>query len=111
MMSTKSMVNVAYDLMLKKRKPVTFLKLWEDVATMMGFNKQQEEDNIAQFYSDISLDERFVSVGDNKWDLRSRHTYNEVVVDTDELIIEENEEEIEFEEEEVVKETIIDDYN
>lgn len=78
---------------------------------MMGFNKQQEEDNIAQFYSDISLDERFVSVGDNKWDLRSRHTYNEVVVDTDELIIEENEEEIEFEEEEVVKETIIDDYN
>ncbi len=110
-MSTKSMVNVAYDLMLKKRKPVTFLKLWEDVATMMGFNKQQEEDNIAQFYSDISLDERFVSVGDNKWDLRSRHTYNEVVVDTDELIIEENEEEIEFEEEEVVKETIIDDYN
>lgn len=110
-MSTKSMVNVAYDLMVKKRKPVTFLKLWEDVATMMGFNKQQEEDNIAQFYSDISLDERFVSVGDNKWDLRSRHTYNEVVVDTDELIIEENDEEIEFEEEEAIKEPIIDDYN
>ncbi len=110
-MSTKSMVNVAYELMLKKRKPVTFLKLWEDVATMMGFNKQQEEDNIAQFYSDISLDERFVSVGDNKWDLRSRHTYHEVFVDTDDLLIEENDEDGEFEEEEPIKESIIDDYN
>ncbi len=38
-MSTKSMINIAYELMVKKRKPVTFLKLWEDVYTMMGFNE------------------------------------------------------------------------
>lgn len=110
-MSTKSMVNVAYELMSKKKKAVTFLKLWEDVATMMGFTQQQEEDNIAQFYSDISLDERFVCVGDNKWDLRSRHTFNEVVVDTDELIIEEVDEEGVYEDEGPIKEVIIDDYN
>ena len=67
-MSSKSMINVAYELMLKKRKSVTFLKLWEDVATMMGFTPQQEEDNIAQFYSDMSLDDRFVCVGNNEWD-------------------------------------------
>lgn len=105
------MVNVAYELMSKKKKAVTFLKLWEDVATMMGFTQQQEEDNIAQFYSDISLDERFVCVGDNKWDLRSRHTFNEVVVDTDELIIEEVDEEGVYEDEGPIKEVIIDDYN
>lgn len=110
-MSTKSMVNVAFDLMSKKKKPVTFLKLWEDVATMMGYTQQQEEDNIAQFYSDMSLDERFVCVGDNKWDLRSRHTFNEVVIDTDELLIEETDEEGVYEDEGPIKEVIIDDYN
>lgn len=105
------MVNVAFDLMSKKKKPVTFLKLWEDVATMMGYTQQQEEDNIAQFYSDMSLDERFVCVGDNKWDLRSRHTFNEVVIDTDELLIEETDEEGVYEDEGPIKEVIIDDYN
>ena len=97
--------------MVKKRKPVTFLKLWEDVATMMGFNEQQEEDNIAQFYNDVSLDERFVCIGENKWDLRSRHTFVESVIDTDELIIEEGDEDGVYVEEEPIKDVVIDDYN
>ena len=103
----------AESLRLRKKyhESVTFLKLWEDVATMMGFTPQQEEDNIAQFYSDMSLDDRFVCVGNNEWDLRSRHTFNEVVVDTDDLIIEEADDDGDYEEEEPIKEVIIDDYN
>ena len=85
----KSMVDVAYDLMSTKKKAIVFLKLWEEVCQVMAFTKQQEEDNIAQFYSDLSLDDRFVYVGENKWDLRERHTYHEVVVDTEEILIDE----------------------
>lgn len=96
----KSMIDVAFDLVSKKKKPATFLKIWEEVSQMVGLTPEQEEDNIAQFYTDLSLDDRFVHVGDNKWDLRSRHTYNEVVVDTSAIIIEEGEEEDEpFDEE------------
>ena len=75
----KSMIDVAYDLMSTKKKAIVFLKLWEEVCQVMAFTKQQEEDNIAQFYSDLSLDDRFVNVGENKWDLRERHTYHEDV--------------------------------
>lgn len=107
---SRAMIDVAFELMSKKKKPVTFLKIWEDVSTMMGFTPQQEEDNIAQFYNDLSLDDRFVTVGDNKWDLRSRHTYNEIVVDTDELIIEDSDDP-DYEEEAPIKEIVIDDYN
>ena len=109
---SKAMIDVAFELMNKKKKPVVFLKVWEDVATMMGFTPQQEEDNIAQFYNDLSLDDRFVCVGDNKWDLRSRHTYSEVVVDTDDLIIEESDEDDDaYEEETPTKEVASDDYD
>lgn len=108
---SQSMVDVAFDLMKRKKNPVIFLKLWEDVSTMMGFDQQQSDDNIAQFYSDISLDDRFVCVGENKWDLRCRHTFHESVVDTDDLIIEEAEEDSEYVEETPIKEVIIDDYN
>ncbi len=86
----KSMVDVAFDLMTRKKKPVVFLKLWQEVSEIMGFTLAQEEDNIAQFYGDLSLDDRFVNVLENKWDLRSRHTYNESVVDTSSIIIDED---------------------
>lgn len=86
----KSMVDVAFDLMTRKKKPVVFLKLWQEVSEITGFTVAQEEDNIAQFYSDLSLDDRFVNVSENKWDLRSRHTYDESVVDPSAIMIDED---------------------
>lgn len=94
------MVDTAFDLLTKKKKAMTFLKIWEDAANEAGLSEQQKEDNIAQFYTDISLDDRFVHVGDNKWDLRSRHTYKEVVIDTSDLLIEEADDEEEFQDDE-----------
>lgn len=100
----KAMIDVAYDLMKTKKKAIVFIKIWEEVCQIMAFTKMQEEDNIAQFYSDLSLDDRFVNVGDNKWDLRERHTYREVVVDTEEILIDETDDDVEeFEEGEEVE--------
>ena len=108
----KPMVDIAFDLMSKKKNPVLFLKLWEEVAQIDGLTPQQADDNIAQFYMDLGLDNRFVHMGENKWDLRSRHTFNEVVVDTDALIIDENdgeEDELELLDEEEEKDEIVED--
>lgn len=92
----KSMIDIAFDLLSKKKKPVMFLKLWDEVTTIEGLTKEQADDNIAQFYSDLSLDNRFVQMADNKWDLRSRHTYDEVVIDTDAIMIDEMSDEDDF---------------
>ena len=35
-------------------------------------------------------------MADNKWDLRSRHTYDEVVIDTDAIMIDEMSDEDDF---------------
>lgn len=97
----KAMIDVAFDVISDKNKALTFIELWKEICQTIGFSKEQEEDNIAQFYSDLSLDDRFTCVGENKWDLRERHTYQEVVVDTSEILIEEDgEENAEFEDEE-----------
>ena len=97
----KAMIDVAYEQLSTKKKPVTFIKLWEEICQIMGFRQAQEEDNIAQFYSDLSLDDRFVCVGENKWDLRERHTYNEVVVDTSEILIDEDEDDTDSHEDDI----------
>ncbi|MEG0314135.1 MAG: DNA-directed RNA polymerase subunit delta [Erysipelotrichaceae bacterium] len=86
----KPMLDVAFDLMSKKKRPVNFTKIWDEVSQVSGLTPQQCEDNIADFYSDLSLDGRFVNMGENKWDLRSRHKYNEVVIDTSDLLIDED---------------------
>ena len=65
---------------------------WKDVSQKMGFNQTQFEDNIAQFYTDLSLDGRFLNMSQNTWDLRSRHTYSESVMDTDSIAIDEDDE-------------------
>ena len=101
----KSMIEVAYQVLTNNNGSMPFVDLWKDVSQEMGFNQTQFEDNIAQFYTDLSLDGRFLNMSQNTWDLRSRHTYSESVMDTDSIAIDEEDAElIEDELDEVEKE-------
>ncbi len=88
----KSMIEVAYQVLTNNNGAMPFVDLWKDVSQEMGFTQTQFEDNIAQFYTDLSLDGRFLNMSQNTWDLRSRHTYSESVMDTDSIVIDEDEE-------------------
>lgn len=99
-MSNRSMVDIAYELMTKKKKGVAFNKLWEEVSQMLGYNPTLAQKKIAQFYTTMMLDKRFVNLGNNLWDLTSRHTYDETHFDTASIEIEDTENE---EEEELIE--------
>ena len=88
----KSMIEVAYQVLTNNNGAMPFVDLWKDVSQEMGFTLTQFEDNIAQFYTDLSLDGRFLNMSQNTWDLRSRHTYSESVMDTDSIAIDEDDE-------------------
>ena len=88
----KSMIEVAYQVLTNNNGAMPFVDLWKDVIQEMGFTQTQFEDNIAQFYTDLSLDGRFLNMSQNTWDLRSRHTYSESVMDTDSIAIDEDDE-------------------
>ena len=88
----KSMIEVAYQVLTNNNGAMPFVDLWKDVSQEMGFTQTQFEDNIAQFYTDLSLDGRFLNMSQNTWDLRSRHTYSESVMDTDSIAIDEDDE-------------------
>lgn len=76
-MTNKSMTDVAYDIMSKKKRAVQFSKLWADVSKITGAS----DSAVAQFYSDLTLDGRFASLKDNKWDLKSRRKFSESHID------------------------------
>ncbi len=87
----KSMIDLAYDVLSKENKTMTFLELWQIVSKEMGFTPSQCDDNIAQFYSDLSIDGRFASLPGNTWDLRTRQSTANTIVDTDALSVEDEE--------------------
>ena len=105
----RSMVDVAYELMLKKKKAVNFYKLWQEVSEVKGFEDEEKEEKESLFYTNITLEGRFITFGENNWDLRTRPKFEEEHIDMNDIYNEEEEEESEIEED--VDSTIEDDYN
>lgn len=106
-MSQNSMLDIAYDLMSKKKKPVDFYKLYEEVSEIKGFTSEEAAEHQSLFYTNITLDGRFITVGENQWDLRSRHKFESVHIDMNDIYNDdESEEVIEEIEDEIEEETV-----
>ena len=86
----ESKTDIAYRLMLKKKKERNFYDLWEDVKAELAKVATPEElenveEDISFFYTNLTLDGRFVCVGENKWNLRERVTFDKIHVDMNEF--------------------------
>lgn len=84
---SKSMTDVAYQCLSKRKKEVEFLKLWADVSKEMNIPEERLKKKKSQFYSELMLDSRFASLEGNKWDLRNRRKFDEVHVDTSDIAV------------------------
>jgi len=80
-MSDKSLLDLAYDYVEKSKGSVTFKALWKAVCKAKGYDEETANKKVSQFYTTLLLDGRFVTLGENKWDLRSRHTFDKVHID------------------------------
>ena len=92
----ESKTDIAYRLMLKKKKERNFYDLWEDVKAELAKVATPEElenveEDISFFYTNLTLDGRFVCVGENKWNLRERVTFDKVHIDMNEIYADEEE--------------------
>lgn len=98
-MTQKSNLDVAYELVLKKKNPVQFLKLWEEVSQIQGYTQEAADALIGKFYTNLSLDGRFITLGENTWDLRERYSFDKVHIDMNDVYSEVEEEIIDEDEE------------
>lgn len=85
-MTSRSMLDVAYETLKSRPNEISFLDLWTVVVNTLGFSASQSEQKIAQFYSAMMLDVRFAQLEDNLWDLRVRRTYDETHKENGELL-------------------------
>jgi len=102
----KSLLEFAFEYISKSKDPVSFAEIWAYVVEKSGISEEEAKTRIGRFYTNLSLDGRFVTLGENQWDLRTRHTFDKVHIDMKDVYsdVEEGEEDSEEAEDDDFKE-------
>lgn len=77
----KSLLDYAYDFVSKQKDVVSFEEIWKYVVSESGLSEAEANAKVSRFYTNLMLDGRFVTLGENQWDLRSNHTFDKVHID------------------------------
>ncbi len=101
MRKDKSMLDEAYDIVTENGQPMVFADLVSEVAANLEMSDEEKLSRLGAFYTDLSLDGRFVALTDNTWDLRIRHTYDKVHINVNEVYSDDSEEEENIDKEEL----------
>ena len=98
----KSLLDHAYDYVSGQNQPSKFQDIWNYCVKEAGLSEEEAKSRVSRFYTNLMLDGRFVTLGENQWDLRVRHKYESVHIDMSEVYsdVETYDEDSEEEEEE-----------
>ena len=73
-----SMIEVVHSVLGDKKQATTFNELVQEIARVLGLSQEQVNAKIAQFYTDLNIDGRFINLGENRWGLRSWYPYEQI---------------------------------
>ena len=100
-MNEKSLLDYGFDVLSASKEPIKFIDLFNKAVELSGLQFSDADLKIimSKFYTQLSLDGRFITLTDNFWDLRSRHVFEQVHLDMIDAYSDEDEETDEEEEE------------
>ena len=78
---SKSLIEIAYEFVSSHESSVNFSQIWEYVKEQSGLSEEEANRKAGHFFTNMMLDGRFVTLGENEWDLRERHTFDKVHID------------------------------
>ena len=81
LLSTQDITNLILE---ENKKSLNTADLFKKIIELLDLPAKTFETKIADYYTALSTDKRFILLEDGTWDLRSRHTSDKVVKVTDE---------------------------
>lgn len=81
----KSMLDIAFDYFNQRKDVVRFSEVWEHVKKELNLSDEEANKKIAKFYTNLSIDGRFVILSDDIWDLKANRSFDEVHRDMGEV--------------------------
>lgn len=65
------MVDIAYEILKQSKKNYMFKDLLHEIANIKGVSKEEVVDKMAQLFTEVNIDGRFVHLGQNEWGLKN----------------------------------------
>ena len=100
--------DIAYMILEESNKKINTADLFKKIIKLLELPNSVFESKIADFYTALSTDKRFILLDNGKWDLRNNHTSDKVIKISDDEEDDE-EEEIENDKQEEIEEDSFDD--
>ena len=91
--------DIAYMIIEESKKKLNTADLFKKIMKLLDLPESTFDKKIADFYTALSTDKRFILLDNGKWDLRSNHTSDKIVKIADEDDEDEDEESDEEEQE------------
>ena len=109
----RSLIEIAYEYVSGKKDSSSFKDIWAYVVEKAELTPEEAASKVSRFYTNLMLDGRFVTLGENEWDLRVRHKFEKVHIDMSEVYsdVETYDEDSEEEEEEAEYNSAFEDEN
>jgi DNA-directed RNA polymerase subunit delta len=65
-----SLIEMAYEFLKNSKKAIAFNDLVNEIKNAANISDKEIRTRLAQFYTDMNIDGRFLSLGENRWGLR-----------------------------------------
>ncbi|PTY83462.1 DNA-directed RNA polymerase subunit delta [Heyndrickxia sporothermodurans] len=73
-----SLIELGYQYLEQNKQALSFNELVEEIANLLGIPMEDMRSRMVQFYTDLNIDGRFISLGDNRWGLRIWYPYDQI---------------------------------
>ncbi len=78
MMDENSFIDMSYIYLQDKGEDTDLYDIVDKFKEVGGYNDEEIEDRILQFYTDLNTDGRFLSTGENIWGLRDWYSVDDI---------------------------------
>ncbi|WP_455663268.1 DNA-directed RNA polymerase subunit delta [Pradoshia sp.] len=75
-------IEIANLLLIEKKEAIDFKVMMDEIQKMLGLSDEVVAEKIGQFYTDLNVDGRFISIGDNRWGLKGWYPVEQVEEET-----------------------------
>ncbi len=73
-----SLIEIAYELLAEKKQAIPFAEIIEELKKILGTSDEEVKAKVAQFYTELNIDGRFLCLSGNQWGLRTWYPVDQV---------------------------------
>lgn len=73
-----AMIDLANMLMVDEKKALDFHEAFDRIAEIKGFSEGEKDEQLVQFYTDLNVDGRFMTIGSNVWGLKRWYPVDQI---------------------------------